>query len=60
MKDIIIVYPIKETAMKLCALIVKGGYHVSHICPGGTAALEIAQQKESGVIVCPFVMKDMS
>lgn len=60
LKDIIVVYPVKETAMKLCALIVKGGYHVSHVCPGGIAALEIAQQKENGVIVCPFLMKDMS
>lgn len=60
MKDIIVVYPEKETAMKLRSLIEKGGYRVSNICAGGTAALEIAQIKESAVIVCPFYMKDMS
>lgn len=60
MKDIIIVYPVKETAMAIRALIEKGGYHVSHICALGSSALEIAHDKRSGVIVCPFVMRDMS
>ena len=60
MKDIIVVYPSKNIAMKLRALIEKGGYHVSHICAHGSAALEIAQEKRKGVIVCPFVMSDMS
>ena len=60
MKDIIVVYPSRDTAMKLRALIEKGGYHVSHICAHGSTALEIAQEKQNGVIVCPFVMRDMS
>ena len=60
MKDIIVVYPSKNIAMKLRALIEKGGYHVSHICAHGSTALEIAQEKRKGVIVCPFVMSDMS
>jgi len=59
-KDIIVVYPSKNIAMKLRALIEKGGYHVSHICAHGSTALEIAQEKIKGVIVCPFVMSDMS
>lgn len=60
MKDIIVVYPSKNIAMKLRALIEKGGYHVSHICAHGSTVLEIAQEKRKGVIVCPFVMSDMS
>ncbi|MDE6722785.1 MAG: response regulator [Eubacterium sp.] len=60
MKDIIVVYPSRDTAMKLRTLIEKGGYHVSHICAHGATALEIAQEKRNGVIVCPFVMRDMS
>lgn len=60
MKDIIVVYPSRDTAMKIRALIEKGGYHVSHICAHGSTALEIAQEKRNGVIVCPFVMRDMS
>ena len=60
MKDIIVVYPSRDTAMKLRAIIEKGGYHVSHICAHGSTALEIAQEKRNGVIVCPFVMRDMS
>ena len=60
MKDIIVVYPVKETAMAIRALIEKGGYHVSHICALGSTALEISQEKSRGVIVCPFLMRDMS
>ncbi|MDE5671673.1 MAG: response regulator [Eubacterium sp.] len=60
MKDIIVVYPSRNTGMKLRTLIEKAGYHVSHICAHGATALEIAQGKRSGVIVCPFVMSDMS
>ena len=60
MKDIVVVYPSRDAAMKLRALIEKGGYHVSHICAHGSTALEIAQEKRNGVVVCPFVMSDMS
>lgn len=60
MKDIIVVYPVKETAMAIRALIESGGFHVSHVCALGASALEISYSKKSGVIVCPFVMKDMS
>ncbi|MDE6506803.1 MAG: hypothetical protein K2K71_06120, partial [Eubacterium sp.] len=60
MKDIIVVYPVKETAMAIRTLIEKGGYHVSHICALGSTALEISQEKSRGVIVCPFLMRDMS
>lgn len=60
MRDIIVVYPVKDTAMAIRALIEKGGYHVSHICALGSSALEIAYLKRNGIIVCPFLMKDMS
>ena len=59
-KDIIVVYPVKETAMAIRALIERGGFHVSHVCALGSSALEISYSKKGGVIVCPFVMKDMS
>lgn len=60
MKDVIVVYPVKETAMSIRALLEKSGFHVSHICALGSSALEIAQVKQTGVIICPFVMRDMS
>lgn len=60
MKDIIVVYPKKETALSIRLLIEKSGYHVSHVCALGTSALEISQEKQSGVIVCPFVMRDIT
>ena len=60
MKDIVVVYPVKETAQAIANLIEKRGFHVSHICALGSSVLEISQQKRRGVIVCPFVMRDMS
>lgn len=60
LKDIIVVYPKKETALSIRSLIEKSGFHVSHVCALGSSALEIAQEKQNGVIVCPFVMRDIS
>ena len=60
MKDIVVVYPVKETAVAIANLVEKSGFHVSHICALGASALEIAYQKRRGVIVCPFLMRDMS
>ena len=60
MKDVVVVYPVKNAAMAIAALIEKNGFHVSHICALGASALEISQQKRRGVLVCPFVMQDMS
>lgn len=60
LKDIIVVYPKKETAHSIRLLIEKNGYHVSHVCALGTSALEISQEKQNGVIVCPFVMRDIT
>ncbi len=59
-KDIIIVYPVKETALSIRSLIEKNGFHVSHVCALGSSALEIAYAKQKGIIICPFLMKDMS
>ena len=60
MKDIIVVYPKKETALAIRSMIEKSGFCVTHICALGSSALEIAHEKQSGVIVCPFVMKDIT
>lgn len=60
MKDIIVVYPVKETALSLRRLLEKNGFHVSHICALGASALEISHEKLRGVIVCPFLMRDMT
>lgn len=60
MKNIIVVHPTKETALSIKGLIEKGGFYVSHICALASSALEIAQSLGKGIIVCPFVMRDMS
>ena len=60
MKEIIVVYPKKETALSLRSLIEKSGFHVTHICALGSSALEIAHEKQSGIIVCPFLMRDIT
>lgn len=60
MKNIIVIHPKKEMALAIRSIIEKGGFHVSHICALGASALKISSSKQSGIIVCPFVMKDMS
>ena len=51
MKDIIIAYPVKETAMQLRSLLEKEGFHVSHVCARGSSVLGIAQNLNEGIIV---------
>ncbi len=60
MKDIIVVYPVKKTAMLLRNVLESNGYHVSHICALGATALGISAQMNCGVIVCASVLSDMS
>ena len=60
MKDIIVEKTKKETALSLRSLIEKSGFHVTHICALGSSALEIAHEKQSGIIVCPFLMRDIT
>ena len=60
LKDIIVVYPKKETALSIRSMIEKSGFRVTHVCALGSSALEIAQEKQSGAIVCPFVMRDIT
>ncbi|MCD7723501.1 MAG: ANTAR domain-containing protein [Clostridiales bacterium] len=60
MREIIVVYPVKRTAMLICSLLAKNELAVSDICALGATALSIAHNKAQCVIVCPFMMKDMS
>lgn len=61
LKDIIIVYPEKKTALSIRSLIEKNGFTVSYVCSRGSAALELACIGDGhGVVVCPFFMSDMN
>lgn len=60
MKDIIVAYPAKETALKLRALLENEGFHVSYVCALGSSVLNIAQNINEGVIVCASILSDMS
>ncbi len=61
LKDIIIVYPERETALAIRSFIVKNGFGVSRICSHASTALEFAGICDGqGIIVCPFIMSDMS
>lgn len=60
MRNIIIAYPVKETAQKLRLLIESEGFYVSHICALGSSVLSIAQEMREGVIVCASILSDMS
>lgn len=59
MKDIIIAYPVKETAMQLRSLLESEGYHVSFVCALGSSALSIAHGLNEGVVICASILSDM-
>ena len=59
MKDIIIAYPVKETAMQLRSLLESEGYHVSFVCAMGSSVLNIAHSLNEGVVVCASILSDM-
>lgn len=60
MKEIIIVYPVKEVALQLRSMLESEGFHVSYVCARGSSALGIAQGLSEGVIVCASILSDMS
>ncbi|MGN0535881.1 MAG: ANTAR domain-containing response regulator [Eubacterium sp.] len=59
MKDIIIAYPVKETAMQLRSLLESEGYHVSFVCALGSSVLSIAHGLNEGVVICASILSDM-
>lgn len=60
MKNIIIIYPSKKTALQLRDVLVGNGFSVSNICALGSTALGIAQDMRSGVIITASILPDMS
>lgn len=60
MREIIIAYPVKDTALKLRAFFEQEGLCVSYVCALGSSALSIAQELREGVIVCAEMLSDMS
>jgi response regulator NasT len=60
MKDIIIAYPNKDTALQLRSLLECEGFHVSYVCATGASVLSIAQDLREGVILCASILSDIS
>ncbi|MCH5321755.1 MAG: ANTAR domain-containing protein [Eubacterium sp.] len=59
MKDIIIAYPSKDTALQLRSLLEGEGFHVSFVCATGSSVLRIAHNLREGVVVCASILSDM-
>lgn len=59
MRDIIVAYPSKKTALHLAGLLAEGGVSVSHVCALGASVLQIARQMHTGVVVCAASLSDM-
>ncbi len=59
MKDIIVAYPVKSTALQIRGMLESEGFHVSFVCATGASVLNIAQNLREGVIVCASIMSDM-
>ncbi len=60
MKDIIIAYPSKNTALQLRSFLESEGFHVSYVCALGSSVLNIAQELNEGVVICASFLSDMS
>lgn len=59
MKNIIVAYPNRSTALQLKSVLEEDGLYVSHICATGASALGIAADMRSGVIICASILRDM-
>ncbi|MDE6155627.1 MAG: ANTAR domain-containing protein, partial [Eubacterium sp.] len=60
MKEIIIAYPNKVTALQLRSLLEAEGFYVSYVCATGASVLNIAHELHEGVVVCASILSDMS
>lgn len=60
MRNILIAYPSKDTALKLRALLEREGFHVSYVCATGASVLNVAHDMSDGVVVCAEGLRDMS
>lgn len=60
MKEIVIAYPNKATALQLRSLLESEGFYVSYVCATGASVLNIAHELHEGVVVCASILSDMS
>ena len=60
MREILVAYPSKDTALKLRSLLEGEGYDVPYVCATGASVLSIAQDMSEGVIVCAEGLRDMT
>lgn len=60
MKNIIVAFPKKNTAMLLRNVLTENGLYVSHICATGASVLRIAADMRSGIIITASMLSDMS
>ena len=60
MRDILVAYPSKDTALKLRSLLECEGFNVTYVCATGASVLSIAHEMSEGVIVCAESLRDMT
>ena len=60
MREILVAYPSKDTALKLRSLLECEGYSVPYVCATGASVLSIAQDMSEGVVVCAESLRDMT
>ena len=60
MRDILVAYPSKDTALKLRSLLEGEGFNVTYVCATGASVLNIAQDMNEGVVVCAESLRDMT
>ena len=60
MRDVLVAYPSKDTALKLRSLLESEGFNVTYVCATAASVLSIAQDMDEGVIVCAENLRDMA
>lgn len=59
MANVVVVFPKQQDARNIRNLLVRNGYSVTAVCTSGTAALQVADGLNEGVIVCGYRYPDM-
>lgn len=59
LSNIVIAFPKQEVAQSIKKILGQSGYHIIAVCTTGAAALQQAQEMESGILICGSHFADM-
>ncbi|MBE6719546.1 MAG: ANTAR domain-containing protein [Ruminococcaceae bacterium] len=60
MKNIIIAYPVKKTALQIKSVLEENGFYVCCVCATAASVLSMADSMHEGVVIAASILRDMS